>query len=162
MSRSLSFQDILEEKMREDEARDTRPADVPGATDPAHLAFLLGRMNVFRFGTPARSAPPASTPHRPRPTDERKGPVPFPASRPRREAGPPHALSDRQKIAMSWFARFGETLPPDYTAAELKGAYRRLALRLHPDRSGVDAGVFLELKGHQQALAGVFATTQAA
>lgn len=143
MNRMSTFQEILEGKMQEADVRETPPPRETGAAEPAHLAFLLGQTPVFRFQKPAPARtfrPTVSASARPSPL------------RPRRTQGAPHVLSERQKTAVEWFARFDEVLPPDFSPSELKAAFRRLARRLHPDHSGAGPAAFLELKGHHEAL----------
>jgi hypothetical protein len=54
-------------------------------------------------------------------------PAPPRAPRPRRQ------LSALQRIAVNTIHRAGAALRDDFTDAELKGAFRRLARELHPD-----------------------------
>lgn len=148
-----TFQQILEEKMAEPVTRPSFQRETGGA-EPAHLAFLLGQVGVFRF--PAQRRPTMTT-HSAKPT-------PPPRPTPTRPKGPAHSLDERQKTAMVWFANRGERLEEDFTSTELRSAFRRLARRLHPDISGGDTQPFLELKAAQSALKDVVAkaTTTAA
>lgn len=136
----MNFKEILEEKLGAGEQRVTRPERGAGIADPAHLAFLLGTIPVHRFRTPP-----------PRPASPRAKSPPTPPPRPRR---PDHVLTERQKTATLWFAAQDEVLPSDFTADELKKAFRALARRLHPDTGGTAAS-FLELKAHHAALKAV-------
>lgn len=53
-----------------------------------------------------------------------------------RPARPARPLTSRQRQAFDAFNGLGGELTPDFTAAELRSAYRRLALTYHPDRHG--------------------------
>lgn len=149
MTRERSFHEILEEKLHGTPAKET-PAQ-PESPSMESLADLLESLGnpVWTFASPkgARRAYPVG-----------KGPKP--STRPSR--GPVHPLSDRQKDAVSFFTQFGETLAGDFSNDELKGAYRRLALRLHPDIAGGSTGPFLELKAHYKALESATAAAAAA
>jgi molecular chaperone DnaJ len=46
-------------------------------------------------------------------------------------------------MARSYYVVLG--IPPDATAEDVRTAYRRLALKLHPDQSGLGSGPFLEI-----------------
>ncbi|MBX2987008.1 MAG: hypothetical protein KF802_03840 [Bdellovibrionaceae bacterium] len=145
MKQNSSFQEILEEKLGA--GRPTPETDwtlSPG--EPAHLAYLLGQIGVFRFPKP-RPSPPPSSPSREKPRPA----VPAP-----RAKGPPHALSERQKTAMGWFQDQGEALADDFNEKELKTAFRRLARRLHPDVHPQGNDLFLTLKTQHRCLEEIF------
>ncbi len=88
----------------------------------------------------------------------RTSPPVDPAPRPDAFAGLTHA----QRAAMGFFHDLGEVqLHPGSNARALKGAYRRLARRLHPDvgASAVgairpDTGAFIELRRNYEVLSG--------
>lgn len=107
------------------------------SSEPAHLSFLLGTVRVSL---------PQRLPPRQVKWGIRQNPV---TPRPRR---PEHKLSESQRLAMSWFHENGESLEPDFTEGELKKAYRRLALRFHPDRPGGTPHRFRTLLGHERDL----------
>jgi hypothetical protein len=145
MRAQASFQEILEEKMTQSQPagqNSTTMAMEPGLfdSDPAHLAFLLGQVNVFRFERPRPQVRPAAPP----------------PPKKQRVRGTDHELSEEQRWSFEWFVAKGERLDPDYTEGELKAAYRRLARRLHPDLNGGDGQAFLELKGQHECLRSVF------
>lgn len=144
MGSQRSFHEILEEKLGPTPMRSPETDHIPGATDPANLAYLMGQIGVFRFEAPRP---------RPKPVPRRLASTSFQP----RESGVPHTLTERQKTAMLWFARFEENLLPDFTERELKQAFRRLARRFHPDVQSGSELVFIELKELNEALEGVFA-----
>lgn len=131
----MDFRAILEGKIAAAEGKTPARETHVATMDPAHLAFLLGKIEVRRF----RPAPK---------------PAPIKASRPKpqRPAGPPHVLNERQKAAAAWFSEQGEVLRPDFNAHELKSAFRRLALRLHPDVVGGSDSQFIALRHEHAAL----------
>ncbi|MBX3040906.1 MAG: hypothetical protein KF789_09400 [Bdellovibrionaceae bacterium] len=136
MKANASFQEILEEKMGVKTA--TSSAGIADGS-PANMAFLLGHIRVFRFEKPT--------------------PNPFPRPAPRRKeraTGPAHSLSSEQAESKKWFILQGETLAEDFLRAELKTAFRRLALKLHPDKQSGSIQAFLELKKHRQILESLF------
>lgn len=138
----MDFRSILEEKMT-DSLSEKPVQDTFSATlDPAHLAFLLGKIEIRRFRKPAPM--PRKAAPRPRP----------------RVAGTPHLLTERQKSAVQWFADRGERLEADFTAPELKKAFRRLALRVHPDVAGGSAAEFMELQRASAELRSIFSKAQ--
>jgi hypothetical protein len=83
---------------------------------------------------------------------------PRPVSRPVRPARP---LTKRQRQALDAFIDLGADLTPGFTAGELRSAYRRLALKYHPDRhSASGAGekvrltrILADLNEHHRQLA---------
>lgn len=64
---------------------------------------------------------------------------------------PPHALNVFQKAACVFFREQGAPLSPRFSQKELKGAFRKLALRLHPDHGGA-AQSFMDLKSNFELL----------
>lgn len=58
---------------------------------------------------------------------------------------PPHKLNVFQMSAVRFFLDHGVSLSPRFSKKELKAAFRKLALRLHPDQGGA-AQSFMELK----------------
>lgn len=67
----------------------------------------------------------------------------------------PHKLSAEQDKAMSFFATHDIALTAAFSKSELKRAYRRLALKLHPDRGG-DTARFVALRKAFETLSLVF------
>ncbi len=49
---------------------------------------------------------------------------------------PPHLLNALQTWAADFFAQRGVVLSPRFSAKELQSAFRKLALRMHPDQGG--------------------------
>ncbi len=80
--------------------------------------------------------------------------APFPRSRPAR------TLTAAQQQALAGLNALGGGLPADFSAGDLRAAYRRLAHRLHPDRhhgsGAIDtahlARAFAEATGHYRVL----------
>jgi hypothetical protein len=138
MGMQTSFQQILEEKIRMQNPPGAAPGesfpDRDHAQDPAHLAYLLGSLQVSYF----------------RPTAAKIYPAP-PTPPPR-----PHVLNEAQIKALSFFTLHGVTLSPAFTRRELKKAFRSLALRLHPDTNKGTSGPFIELKQMYESLSVLF------
>lgn len=147
-----SFHQILLEKM----SPEAHPIpEQPQDTSPAHMAFLLGELPVFRFAKAPSLRHRQSQSHGPSP--KRKEPRLAQAVRAApRPPGPAHPLNENQKVAKDWFAQHGESLLEDFTVNELKAAFRRLALRLHPDAQRGSTTLFIDLKHHRQQLDFVF------
>lgn len=142
MKADASFQEILADKMGVKTA--TSSSEIRDDS-PANMAFLLGRLQVFRFAKPVTNPFPRTPP----PKRERpKGPV--------------HSLSTEQTESKNWFISQGEPLAEDFFRTELKTAFRRLALKLHPDKEGGSIQAFLELKKHRQRLERLFAAPDTA
>ncbi|KYG62481.1 hypothetical protein AZI86_16750 [Bdellovibrio bacteriovorus] len=131
MSFQTSFKQILREKMGQQEAA---PAQNPSTyidTDPSHLAFLMSQIGKFEFET-------------------RRGHYPRPAIRPQRPR-PAHAFSESQKQSFEFLKSYIHDLSEGFTGAELKTAFRKAAIRLHPDHGG-STQTFMDLKTHYQIL----------
>lgn len=97
--------------------------------DPAHLAFLLGKIGKTEFQTA-------------------RGHYPAPKVRPQRK---PHNFTSAQSQAYEFIKSWIHDLSEGFTAAELKRAFRRAAIILHPDHGG-NTQQFLELKAHYETL----------
>src|SRR4051812_40967138 len=125
---SRSFQEILEEKIKT-----PRPsfATTSPELDPAGLSFLMGQVPKFHFQV---------RPRYPRPTTKK------PSQQKKREKRPAHFLSELQKKAFEYFLYSSCPLSEDFIFEELRAAFRRLALVLHPDRKGGSTTGFVELK----------------
>jgi hypothetical protein len=76
-----------------------------------------------------------------------------PVTRPK---GVAHKLNEKQTLAMSYFINEHQFLLEDFTADELKKAFRKLALVKHPDRKSGSQQNFLELNRSYESLASVF------
>lgn len=100
-------------------------------TEPSHLAYLMSQIGKFEF-------------------DTRRGQYPRPAVRPQRPR-PAHAFSPSQKQSFEYLKSYIHDLPEGFTAAELKTAFRKAALILHPDLGG-NTEQFLDLKTHYEVL----------
>lgn len=138
MNSSLSFQEILREKLALPQDKVSEKASSSRekwGTDPLYLGFLLGlegKKYWEKNASPAKlyKVSPSSPPTRKK------------VSRP---SGRPHCLNPEQQLGFDFFAHHGETLEKDFTPSELRTAYRRLALKMHPDRQG-STSLFIELK----------------
>jgi hypothetical protein len=109
---------------------------------PDCLAALLGIVQPLRQNPEAK----AHLYHRHRPKVR-------PTPRPR----PAHALSETQVAALHFFRNSGQSeLQSNYSMAELKTAFRHLALRFHPDRPQGSAALFIQLKNAYDCLRLVF------
>lgn len=139
MRANSSFRDILNQKMTGATSRPPTANQTTEGLDPAHMAFLLGQVAVTKLANSTVSQKFGRPPKRPAQTRARP-------------QGPAHSLDERQKLAFAWFLDQGESLLADFNAQELKGAFRRLARRLHPDVTKGPNGPFLELQGHHRAL----------
>jgi hypothetical protein len=167
-----SFQDILNEKMEaEPKGQISASAEHFQMGDPAGLSFLLGQVGKFHFqksvqyqrpavfsrGTKTHSTEPLGSSQ---PSSEEAAPPVFQPSPPpppvkKRTPLPAHKLSDRQLQAFEYFLDTSWPLAKDFTAEELKSAFRQLALRTHPDRGGTQQ-LFVELKKNYDILKSIF------
>lgn len=78
--------------------------------------------------------------------------APKSSSRPRTVA---HKLNETQTRSMTYFISEKMFLLDDFTTDELKRAYKRLALKKHPDRSTGSNQLFTELQTHYKILSAV-------
>ncbi|MCX7977627.1 MAG: J domain-containing protein [Bdellovibrionaceae bacterium] len=123
MGKSMSFAEILREKICETPCFQRGNHGPNGSTDPLGLAWLMGQISPF-----ARVAPLSAYPRRPRP-------------RPKR------TYTTAQRKALEFFLSQGVNLDENFFPAELKNAFRTLAKRLHPDLNpGRGAADFIALK----------------
>lgn len=127
-----SFKKILSDKIAEDQGS-TGIFNNTLASEPAHLSYLIGQIErteiqLARF----------KYPHTPR-------------------LRPPHKLDAEQVLAFEFFKRIVTELSPSFTIIELRRAFRKAALRLHPDHGG-NTQEFISLKMHYQVLLGFFTT----
>jgi hypothetical protein len=67
-----------------------------------------------------------------------------------------HQLTEEQNLAWNYFLKWKSGLTLDFTEKELKGAFRRLAQKLHPDRNAGQSTFYLELKKNFEILNQVF------
>jgi len=98
-------------------------------SEPAHLAYLLGKINRLEFSSA-------------------RGQYPTPKVRPQRK---PHTFSSEQRQSYEFFKTWITSLPEGFTGTELKKAFRQAAMVLHPDHGG-SAQQFLALKNHYEVL----------
>ena len=125
MAAAAAFADILEEKVRglgephghrEPSAR----RFVPPQFVPSHPLLFAPPHRPFRAAAYRAPASDAASAYR-RPS----------AARPPR---PRRTLTSRQRQALDAFTQLGADLAADFTAGELRSAFRLLALTYHPDR----------------------------
>ena len=123
MPGGVAFADILDEKV----GGFAESGRIPWS-DPSPPPFVPP--NPFLFATPHRPfrtspyrvATAAGATHQ-RPVTPRPAPV-----------RPARTLTSRQHRALDAFVARGAFLAPDFTAGELRSAFRMLALTYHPDR----------------------------
>ena len=132
MSFQASFKQILREKMHGTQAEKSFAGTILDS-DPAHLAFLMSQ--VSRVQSPAP-----------------RGKYPAPAVRPQRKA---HTLNAAQTQAFNFFTIYIHDFSPAFTEGELRKAFRKLALILHPDHGG-QAEQFMDLKANYETLQTIF------
>lgn len=109
---------------------------------PDCLASLLGVVQPLRQNPEAK----AHLYHRHRP-----------AVRPTPRARPAHSLNEAQAAALGFFQESGnQELQNNYSLTELKTAFRKLALRLHPDRPQGSTALFIQLKSAYDQLKTIF------
>ncbi len=144
-----NFMDVLAEELRKDLRADVRaellaelglePAAAARELFPSPATSARERLDLWlsaKFGAKsmgaaktARSYPKTAAHEDPRPGKAATG------ARPATDEGPrtTHALDAEDHAALEFFRREGRPLTDDYTEFELKAAYRKLALKLHPD-----------------------------
>jgi hypothetical protein len=132
MSFQASFKQILREKMTGNSHQNSSSGLLLDS-DPAHLAFLMSQISKVQTSAP-------------------KGKYPAPAVRPQRKA---HTLNAAQTQAFNFFSIYTHDFSPGFTEGELRKAFRKSALALHPDHGG-NTQQFIELKEHYQTLQSVF------
>jgi len=123
----MEFAQVLERKIRKEiERESSRTSSSSQNSHPSSeiqselWTHLVGNLGTRRFETPQKG----QAYHRLRP-----------APRPR----PNHSLSESQTLAFTFFAQQGSPLAANFSSADLKLAFRRLALKLHPDQGGTAA-----------------------
>lgn len=124
-----SFKQILREKMGENQTFSSENEASILSTDPAHMAFLLGKIRKTGSLSP-------------------RGNYPAPKVRPQRK---PHDFSPAQRLSYEFFKSWVHDLPEGFTTTELKKAFRQAAKALHPDLGGTPQ-LFIELKSHYKTL----------
>ena len=133
MGGSTAFADILDEKVSGFE----RSQGVPDPSFqpryiPPHPLLFATPSQPFR-PSPYRAVPRHRTTYHQRPSAP-----PEPEAKPFRPVSTPvrpaRTLTRRQRQGLDAFIELGAHLTPEFTAGELRSAYRRLALTYHPDR----------------------------
>jgi hypothetical protein len=144
MGGSAAFADLLDAELKGfSEWRGVQEAQFEPRYIPPHPLLFATAYRSFRASTyPAvpgtestsrrpASKQPAAKPPRPGGSTYRRPATARPAPTPAR---PSRRLTDRQRQALAAFTALGAGLTADYTAGELRSAYRSLALEYHPDR----------------------------
>lgn len=137
-----AFARMLRERLGESVLEAVPPPSPPAGSWPAappHPLLFARPYASVKAGAYVCDA--ASTRQRRRVTSSAAGDAPQ-ASHPQADAGPltpaalrtPHRLTPAQHQALRTFVQLGASLDPDFTAAELRSAFRTLARRYHPDR----------------------------
>ncbi|UOF02578.1 J domain-containing protein [Bdellovibrio reynosensis] len=132
MSFQASFKQILREKMGENTSSSSAKMTDPSLNDPAHMAYLLGKIGRLELQTP-------------------RGQYPAPKVRPQRK---PHSFNHSQRQAYEFMKSWIHDLNEGFTANELKKAFRQAAIILHPDHGG-NTEQFIDLKAHYETLKGL-------
>ena len=114
-----SFQKVLEQQLQKDMG--FKQPQEPVIQDPANLAYLIGRIPKVEFQKKSK----------------------YQAVAPEIKA--PAHLNETEKEAYLKFHRWGMNLPRAFSILDLKNAFRKLALKMHPDQGGTQSA-FLELK----------------
>ena len=133
MPSGATFRDVLEQEMGG--YRPRGPVSAPAPPPPPscrHPHPLLFAAPLLPFGTSSYRSTCGPT-YRPAggtvTVSLVNGPVqPLPSPR------PPRQLTVRQQRALDELVVLGAKLDPDFTARELRSAYRTLARQYHPDR----------------------------
>lgn len=179
--KSESFADILKEKIEKSKIKDTQTPSISSPTNSTletwtsrdnldlsqlHTHLLAQNPLSFQYRNPKHVKQSAynqfkqqdngqETSHRsqsqPTQSGQNRQP-PLPKQRTRTAA---HKLSPEQTKAMTYFISEKMFLLEDFTREELKKAYRRLALRKHPDRQMGSNQFFVELQNHYKILSTV-------
>ena len=140
-----AFAQLLAEKLREIGGNDrARASSVQArAFAPPHPLLFAAPYRVERAAHGFRPRPQA--------VEETRAPHALPAAK--------RTLTPEERFALDALNRRGAALSADFTAAELRSAYRTLARSYHPDRhhsSGTEQNaitrVFAEIANHHQTL----------
>lgn len=126
-----SFKTILEERLSEDRASTERTISSED-NSPAHMAFLIGKMGKFEFQVSRVSTR-----------------NPYPKAKP--AVRPNHMFNHSQWESFLFLTKWAGSVAENFNTHELKQAFRRAALRLHPDQGG-DPHLFLCLRSHFENL----------
>lgn len=140
MGQFTSFAEILENKLRKEIEASVRSeiqnehatATQPETTarpsfQPDVISLLLGRVSPVK----ASCLDKAKLYHQHRP-----------AKRPQAPPKPAHKLTEAQALAYQQFAHWGQSLADNFSNKDLKTAFRKMALKLHPDQGGSTQAFF--------------------
>lgn len=138
MLNTRSFSDILIDQILEDYdlkqntvASNTLNNGWESTLDPHGMAQILAQTETHNFGKA-----------------NRHNPYKFKAQRPVRKS---HNMSDEQQLAYACLQQFVPQLSDNFNLTELKTAYRRSALKAHPDHGGTSE-TFQNVKKSYQIL----------
>jgi hypothetical protein len=132
------------------ETRDSLSQDWTGLLhfDGVPRHFTGSQVLRQTYGRAASSS--SASPRRPGPNEEGVKNQAWPESRKK------HPLTEKQKQSIVYFWSWQIRLQEDFTESELKGAFRKLALQLHPDQNAGKTKAFIEMKAHYLCLQSVF------
>lgn len=128
MESSQSFKSILEKKLSK-ASSDASNSPLYGDNSPANLAFLIGEIGNIRFSAAKNTSQLKSY-------LTKKSPPP-----------PAHKMNEQQLESFLFVYTWAGNLKDSFTLTDLKLAFRRAALKLHPDQGGCDQN-FINLREH--------------
>lgn len=171
--KNTEFIDILVEKIISDRHEKTQYAPQFQSeiedSSPAYLAFLIGKINKThsqthdnhsrneKFKKSSYAKIKSETSHTHASKHKRLSDTSVSIDNPP-ENEPimcAHDLSPEQKLALEFFNRYTK-LSLEFGAPELKKAFRKVALKVHPDRKGGSSREFLELQKAFSNLSSLF------
>jgi hypothetical protein len=151
--RTSSFADILIDQIIKEfigETQDSPRESLPERDlSPANLAFLMGKISKTQIKKTFQSSPYKTyykAPPPPRPEKLQTQNV--------------RILNPKQREALKVFLNNGFTLGEEFTVQELKQAFRKTALKVHPDMNGGSSAPFIELKNAFESLSLIFRNSQ--
>jgi hypothetical protein len=112
-----SFEEILSEKLNAQILKTYTPLTEVDKNEPQNLAYLIGQLPKWSIPSLHRlkNINPYAKRHLPRTEED-------------------HTLSPEQLKALKYFTGLGVSLALNFSKDELRSAFRKLALQVHPDR----------------------------